>query len=213
MTHGPKRPPTRVVVKPGESPFLALAREMVERPDGVVSLNIQSAVNRFAAPRLRAIEQLVEALGEQIENPGDQLVRAKVGAAISCWEKTCDAQMTPETLSGFEEEARELLKDKKTRPPPMREVLRTPVERRDFGYELGGDLSGIEGIWHRLWASISMDRLMSVATGESIVPQLRAEFEQQLGRPLDADEWRQLVEHAHRHCDTVMRPQWGGDAS
>ncbi|WP_454909714.1 hypothetical protein [Variovorax gossypii] len=208
MSDEPLKPPTRLEVKPGESPFLAMARELVERPDGVAALRVMSGINRFVAPRQRAVEQLVEALADQIEKPESDSARAKVKAATSHWEATCGGPMTPQLLSDLREQAQQLRDDRRKRPPPMDEILGMSAPRRDFGYELGGDLGGMEGTWHRLWAAISLDRLMAVAEQKSAAPQLRAEFEGLLGRPLTDGEWRALVEHAHHHCDTVMRPLW-----
>jgi hypothetical protein len=54
-----------------------------------------------------------------------------------------------------------------------------------------------------------MDRLMAVPEQDSNVAQVRAEFEEHLGRQLSESEWRALTDHAHRHCDTVLRPAWG----
>lgn len=209
MSDEPRKPPTRLEVKPGESPFLAMARELLERPDGVAALQVMSGINRFVAPRQRAVEQLVEALADQIKRPESGPVCAKVEAATSHWEATCKAPITPELLSDLRQQAQYLLEDRRKRPPPMGEILGAAASRRDFGYELGGDLGGMEGTWHRLWAAISMDRLMDIPEQKSVAPQLRAEFEGLLGRTLADGEWRALVEHAHRHCDTVMRPFWG----
>lgn len=208
MSDEPRKPPTRLEVKPGESPFLAMARELVERPDGVAALQVMSGINRFVAPRQRAVEQLVEALVDQIEKPESSLARAKVEAATAHWEAMCEGPMTSQLLADFRKQAQQLLEDRRKRPPPMGEILGTAAPRRDFGYEIGGDLGGIEGTWHRLWAAISMDRLMAMPEQKSVAPQLRAEFEGLLGRPLADGEWRALVEHAHHHCDTVMRPLW-----
>lgn len=209
MSDAPRKPPTRLEVKPGDSPFMAMARELVERPDSVASLQVMSQINRFAAPRMRAVDQLVEALADEIEQLGSESSRAKVQAATRHWEAACEAQLTPQLLEGFRASAQELIQERGKRPPPLREILKTPTDRRDFGYEVGADLSGLEGTWHRLWALISMERLWSRPEPESAVPQLRAQFEQLLGRPLAAHEWDELVAHAHRHADEVMRPDFG----
>jgi len=50
---------------------------------------------------------------------------------------------------------------------------------------------------------------MAVPEQDSNVAQVRAEFEEHLGRQLSESEWRALTDHAHRHCDTVLRPAWG----
>lgn len=208
MSDEPRKPPTRLEVKPGESPFLAMARELVERPDGVAALQVMSGINRFVAPRQRAVEQLVQALAGQMEKPESDSAHVKVKAATSHWEATCEGPMTPELLSDLHQQAQQLLDDRRKRPPPMGEILAMSAPRRDFGYELGGDLSGMEGTWHRLWTAISLDRLMAVPEQKSVASQARAEFEGLLGRPLTDDEWRALGEHANHHCDTVMRPLW-----
>jgi hypothetical protein len=214
MSDEPRKPPTSLEVKPGESPFLAMARELVERPDGVAALRVMSEINRLVAPRQRAVQGLVEAMADQIENPNSDLIRANVDAASARWESTCEGRMTPQLRSDLRDQALQLLEERRKRPPPMHTILTTAVSRRDFAYEVGGDLSGMEGTWHRLWASISMDRLMATPEQESNVAQLRAEFEGHLGRPLADLEWRALVEHAHHHCDTVMRQMWAeGDSS
>jgi len=79
MSDKPVKPPTKLEVMPGESPYQAMARELIERPDSPASLRVMSELNGFVAPRQRAVQQLVEALADQIETRESELVRANYG--------------------------------------------------------------------------------------------------------------------------------------
>lgn len=210
MSKSRKPPPIGVRIQPGESPWLALARAVAENPEGPVALGVMSHINQAMRPRELAADRLVEALARSMEEPDALGVQSDIAAARIAWETMCDTAMTDETLELFSQDAAQLVENRKKSPPEMSRILLDGADgRRDYGYELGGDLSGLQGTWHRLWASISMNRLLGTDP-EDAVPELRAEFERQLGRPLAPVEWDQLVAHAHRHCDVVMRSRFQG---
>lgn len=209
MPHSSRPPPTKVEIKPGDNPWLALAREVALRPDGPVALGVMSHINQTMRPREKAGERLVEAIAKSIEAPGTSALSEEIEAARAHWEAVCQTSLTDELMADFQQDAAKLVERKKTQPPEMSSILiHGAGGRRDFGYELGGDLSGLQGTWHRLWASISMIRLFGAQDHGELVPDLRLEFEGLLGRAMTIEEWDQLVAHAHHHCDTVMRPQF-----
>lgn len=208
MPNPRKPPPTKVEVQPGESPWQALAQELANRPDGPVALGVMSHINKLVRPREKALERLVKAFAKNLEEPNAPGVQADIDLAKANWETVCETELTESLVAKFREDAAELVEKRKTLPPDMSQILLDGADgRRDFGYELGGNLTGLQGTWHRLWALISMNRLLGSDLDDA-VPELRAEFERQLGRPLAPVEWDQLVAHAHRHCDVVMRPRY-----
>jgi hypothetical protein len=201
----PDKPTKKLVVEPGESPWLALAREVATNPDGPIALQAISGINRMMRPRELAIQRLVEALARTILEPGEP-ARADLEAAKAGWEAACGGTLDKDLLAGFEKDARALIERRKTQPPDLESILGPLPGRTDYGYDLGLDLGGLRGTWHRLWGSISMAKLFGSPEGETLVKDLRLEFEQQLGRAMSEVEWTQLVAHAHRHCDTVSKP-------
>lgn len=210
MTNSSRPPPTKVEIEPGDNPWLALAREVAQRPDGPVALGVMSHINKTMRPREKAVERLLEALARDIEAPGTSTLSEEIAAARAHWEAVCQTCLTDDLMADFQQDAAKLVERRKRQPPEMSSILTHGAgDRRDFGYELGGDLSELQGTWHRLWASISMTRLFGTQDHGELAPDLRSEFEGLLGRTMTVEEWDQLVAHAHHHCDTVMRPRFG----
>lgn len=214
MSKTPKAPPTKAEVLPGEDIWTALARELLARPEGPVALGVISQINQATRPRQQAYSRLVEAYAKHIKDPGSAGVSAEIELAKTSWSEACNEDLSSPIVEMVERDAADLVEQRKTRPPELSAVLLDGADgRRDFGYELGGDLNGLQGTWHRLWALISMDRLFGHIGTSSAVSELREEFETQLGRSLAPVEWNQLVTHAHRHCDEVMKVRLPGEVS
>ena len=208
---GPKKPPpTKLEVSPGESVWAALARELARNPEGPVALQVQAAMGRALAPRQQAVQQVLEALGAQIEQDGEPQ-RAAVAAAIAHWERQTGAPMKAELLEGLRQEAREAAELRRRQPPTMQEILHTVPTGTDVGYELGVHLHGLQGTWHRLWASMCLCYSFGDdPSTEMTVCTVRKQFEQLLGRSLEPREFDALAARARKHYETVMRPQLGG---
>ncbi len=207
---GPKKPPpTKLEVPPGESVWSALARELARNPDGPVALQVQSAFGRALAPNRQAVQQVLEALGAQLEQDGEPQ-RAAVAAAIAHWERQTGAPMDAEALEGFRQDAREAAERRRRQPPAMQEILRVAPTGTDVGYDLGVHLHGLQGTWHRLWASMclcySFGNDLAV---EPTVATVRGQFEKLLGRALEPQEFDALAARARNHYETVMRPKLG----
>lgn len=203
----PDKPGKKLAIEPGESPWLALAREIAANPDGPIALQAISGMNRMLRPRELASQRLVEALARNNIEPGELSIQGELEAAKAGWESTCDAPLDQSLLAQFEKDALDLIERRKTQPPTIESILGEVPGRTDYGYALAVDLGGLRGTWHRLWACISMERLFDTDDVESTVGELRTEFEQFLGRPINQQEWAQLVAHAHHHCDTVAKPR------
>jgi len=201
-------PQTKIIVAPGEDIWSAAARELASNPDSPASLHLMSAVKHAMAPRSAAIAQLVEAIEAQLNSPGVAADTA-VQSAIGYWERTCEAVLDATTLASFQEDARKRLERRRNQPPDMSAVLKSRPAGTDTGYTLGVHLDGIQGTWHRLWASValaySFDDDPDVATTCVVV---RKQFEAALGRPLAPEEWDGLKKHAHQHYLTVIKPKY-----
>lgn len=193
-------PPTKITVQPGESPFMAAARELARNPDSPASLQIMSAVGRSMGPRVKAADQVRQALEEQLEEDGPRQ-RAAVDAAVAAWERICGATMDADLLASLREDAARALQERGRRPPPLKSIVLDLPATTDTGYQLGVHLHGLEGTWHRLWAmaclSYSFARNPSLDEG---VLAVRAQFEALLGRRLSDDEWMALSAHAQAHA-------------
>ncbi len=182
-----------------------MARELASNPDSPTSLRIISAVNSALRPRQQAVDQLVKALAAQTEH-SDVGTEAAVSAATRYWEATCQVSATEETLQPLREEAAELVKRRLRQPPALESVLPDVRGRLDAGYDLGVSLEGLRGTWHRLWAAISLSKTWGDDVGDpSFIGVIRAQFEGSLGRAMTETEWLQLVEHATRHAEAVMK--------
>jgi hypothetical protein len=202
----PSKPRTKLDVQPGEDIWTAMARELSSHPDSPASLQIMSAVNSAMRPRNAAADQVVSALAEQLENPGPA-AGAAVTAAVAHWERACDGPASESLLQQFRDKAQQLVADRRRGPPKIESVVTGVAGRPDAGYELGVHMHGLRGTWHRLWASISASRLWGESPEQQeCVATVREQFETQLGRALTSEEWAQLTQHAHRHCDTVSKP-------
>jgi len=200
-----KPPSTKLEIGPGEDIWDAMARELSRNPDSPASLRIQSAINRAVAPRTRAVEQLVDALEQQLLADGEPQ-RAAVQAAIAHWEQECGAEMEPSILEDLRVQAAERIEKRRRQPPPMHSILQDVPVATDTGYALGVHLEGLQGTWHRLWAIACL----SYTFGDSPqtdagVTTVRTQFERRLGRPITPAEWDALLEHAKNHSQTVMR--------
>jgi hypothetical protein len=205
-----KPPPSKLEVPPGESVWAALARELARNPEGPVGLHVQSAMGRVLAPRWQAVEQVLEALGAQIAQEGESQ-RAAVAAAIAYWERETGAPMDAELLEELRQEARKSAERRTRQPPAMQNILHAMPAVTDVGYELGVHLHGLQGTWHRLWASMCLCYSFGDdPSTESMVRTVRAQFEQLLGRPLEPQEFDALAARARKHYETVMRPRLGG---
>ena len=214
MSRTPKAPPTKAEVLPGEDIWTALARELVARPEGPVALGVISQINQATRPRQQAYARLVEAYAKLIEDPKAAGIPADIELAKESWREACSEDVSAAMVDMVQKEAAALVEQRKTMPPDLSAVLLDGADgRRDFGYELGGDLSGLQGTWHRLWALISLDRYLGHGDSSKATSEVRNEFETQLGRALAPVEWDQLVKHAHRHCDDVMKVRLSGEGS
>jgi hypothetical protein len=167
-------------------------------------------MGRALAPRRQAVEQVLEALGAQIEQDGEPQ-RAAVAAAIAYWERETGAPMDAELLEELRQEARKAAERRSRQPPAMQDILHAMPAATDVGYDLGVHLHGLQGTWHRLWASMCMCYSFGGdPSTESTVGTVRGQFEQLLGRPLEPQEFDALAAHARKHYETVMRPRLGG---
>jgi hypothetical protein len=118
-------------------------------------------------------------------------------------------QLTDEWMQRFSDDAAALVARRKTQPPAISSILADVGKDRDFGYELGGDMDGLYGLWHRLWAAISMAKLWGSPEFEDLPVALRAQFESLLGRAMTDEEYARLTAHAHHHSETVMAQRFG----
>ncbi|TXI23098.1 MAG: hypothetical protein E6Q67_04985 [Roseateles sp.] len=195
----------------GEScPWLAMARELAANPDSPASLRILSSVNASLRPRMAAVEQLLDALVAQLERPGP-VADASVAAASRHWEVACDGELTAGILEDLKRDAAAIVDRMRSSPPPIESILADVCGRSDIGYDLGLDLEGLRGTWHRLWAAISMARVFGESPEQvDCVASFRAEVERQLGRVITESEWQQLQQHAFRHGDALAERQFGG---
>lgn len=208
-----RKPSTKLEALPGESLWIAMARELASNPDSVPSLNILSAVNSSMKPRVLAVNQVIAALEDQLLDDGE-VQRAALQAAIQYWERECGTAMDDTLLDGFKRSAHERMQSKRRQPPKMDTILSSRPETTDTGYELGIHLEGLEGTWHRLWAIICL----AFGFGDDIeadegVVEVRAQFEGALGRPMSPNEWSALVAHARNHHETVIKPAMSKSAS
>jgi len=209
MPEPKKPPPTKLEVPPGESVWEALARELMRNPDSPVALQLRSAMGRALAPHQQAVQQVLEALGAQIEQDGEPQ-RAAVAAAIAHWERQTGAPMDAELLEGLRQEARDAAELRRRQAPAMQEILHAAPTGTDVGYELGVHLHGLQGTWHRLWASMCLCYSFGDDPSTDLtVRAVREQFEQLLGRTLEPREFDELAARARKHYETVMRPPLG----
>lgn len=199
-------PKTKLELRPGESVWLAMARELVSNPDSPASLKIMSAANKALKPRHEAVEQVVVALEEQLLEDGDSQ-RAAVQAAIRHWVLECGAPMDDALLQDLQQTARDRIERRRRLPPKMESILTALPTTTDTGYRLGIHLEGLQGTWHRLWAMICV----AFGFGHDVqsyegVQTVRAQFEQILGRTMTPAEWGALAAHAKNHHETVIKP-------
>lgn len=190
---------------PDDSPWGRMAREIVRNPDSPASLAIQSSINRALRPSQEAADRLVEAFCKLRESPEDPVALGELDLAKANWESVCRGHLDTDLLEQFRQEGAELFERRRRSPPEMSKILRAGGERRDFAYELAGDLTGLQGIWHRLWALISLQHGFAVPDDGEGVDALRAEFESRLGRRMDPAEWDALRAHAHAHAERTWR--------
>lgn len=188
--------------------WLNLAREVASNPDSPTSLRIMSAVNSAMRPAAEAASQVVEALAQQLNTPGE-IAEAAVTAAVGHWETVCKIELAPDLLAAMREEAAALAQHRRRRPPPMESIVAGVGEPVDMGYDLSLHLNGLRGTWHRLWATIALGTMMGAgAEHDEAVATVRSQFEQLLGRSLSADEWLRLSQHAQAHGE-AMQTQFG----
>ncbi|MFN9470914.1 hypothetical protein [Acidovorax sp.] len=172
-----------------------------------------SAINSAFASRQKAVQQLVDALGAQLESKAaSKALDAAVAAAIVHWEKVCEGPMEPSLLEDLRAEALKQIERRRNRPPQMHTILNPVPTMTDVGYGLGLYLDGVEGTWHRLWAILSLTfQFGENPEGNTDCEGLRLQFEQILGRRMQLAEWIALVDHARAHAAT-RRSSHGDDA-
>ena len=88
-------------------------------------------------------------------------------------------------------------------PPHIESIIRDAAGRTDTGYMLRIHMHGLLGIWHRLWAIIVTATRLGGEDLHQGVSEVRAQFEQQLGRAMTEDEWAQLETHAKAHAQRL----------
>lgn len=201
MVRKSKSPP------PERSPFERMAEELLKRPEGPAALGFMAKMGRMMQPQTDAINRLVDAIAADLREPSDATAH-EVASAKLAYELLTGNEAAGDLWAGFVKDAEELNHKARCQPPAIEEILTDTAPISDMGYAIAGDLGGIKGTWHRLWSSISSERFFAgMGTAlESIVPELRAEFEQMLGRAMSEDEWHRLETHAHKHCDEVLTP-------
>src|SRR5205814_377821 len=121
--------------EPDDDALLRAARELASKPDSPTSLRILSAVNAAMRPRSAAVEQLVQALAEQLERPGAE-ADAAVAAAAKHWLTVCQAPMTDELLQEWRREAAQMLDRRRRQPPPIQSIVEGVSGRSDVGYDM-----------------------------------------------------------------------------
>lgn len=199
----PKPPKTKLELRPDESVWEAMARELAGNPDSPASLHIMSTVNQALRPRAQAVEQVVQSMMDQLQEDGEPQ-RAAVLAAIRCWERECGVPMDPDMVESLQKTARDRQLQSLRQPPKIDSIVSDLPEVRDTGYRLGIHLTGMEGTWHRLWAimcvTVEFDGDVDSDDG---VASVRAQFEQLLGRKLMPAEWGALVAHVRQRFEAV----------
>jgi hypothetical protein len=199
-------PKTRLHVPEGTSVWEALAREVAQHPDSVVSLHAMSAVGNALRPRTQATEALTHALQAQLQEDGP-MQQAAVQAAIVHYERTCGAPMDPQLLLDLRALAAQNLAIERRKPPAIDTILEQRPATTDTGYRMGIHLEGIEGTWHRLWAML----VLVISIGQDVdtdegAHTVRAQLERLLGRSMTSKEWAALVARAQHHSATMAAP-------
>src|SRR4051812_18912821 len=85
-----------------------LARELASKPDSPKSLAIMSAVNAALLPRQQAVDQVIEAMVQQLGSPSAAADSA-VLAAIGHWELSVGEPAAPGVLVQFRKDAAAIL--------------------------------------------------------------------------------------------------------
>jgi hypothetical protein len=184
---------------PSDSPWAAMARELARNPDSPASLRIMSAVNASLRPRQERVQALMEAIAQQLEQPGPQ-ADAAFEAAKAAWERVCGDKLSDALADEMRADVERALAQRRRGPPPLESIVAGVAGRTDTGYEHGIHLQGLRGTWHRLWAIIAMGATFGGdANHHSAVATVCQQFESMLGRPLSAPEWSALEAHALAH--------------
>jgi hypothetical protein len=203
-------PKTKLVQRPGEDIWTAMARELGRNPDSPASLKIMSAVKQAMGPRSQAVDQVVDALEAQLRQDGEQ-ERAAVQAATQHWERECGVQMDSTLLEDLKKSAQDRIEHSRRQPPSLESILTSKPQTTDTGYRLGLHLEGLQGTWHRLWGLICLVfSFEKDPRKDAGVATMRSQFEELLGRTMSDQEWDALVAHAKNHYETVMKPSFGG---
>jgi hypothetical protein len=173
-----------------------LIRSLAEEPESPKSLHIMSSFNAAVRPRQMAVDQVVVALANQMQQPGDRS-DAGVRAAVTHWEQTTGATMDAELLADLAKEAMQHVRAQRDRPPPLEDIVGA-VEHTDVGYDEHLHLFGLRGTWHRLWGALVLGHKLGYDAHEwtGAIAVLREQFEAQLKRPMTEAEWRALERHA-----------------
>jgi hypothetical protein len=193
--------PHQFRIAPGESPWAALARELVLHPNSPTSMNLMSQVNTALRPSREAAEQLTKALAFALEHPGSPEAAGKIERARAAWEANSKVVLDEQTLRTFETDARELVRRRQARPPAIEDILGDTGERSDLGYDLGLTLEGLRGTWHRLWAALVLSKQMDL--GDELALQLRSDLVKLLGREMTPAEWERLRALAHARAEQL----------
>lgn len=213
MTGRPRKRPTDGAASFGESSLsarlTAITRELGRNPDSPASLAILSSVKQAMRPMQQANEQLVAALADRLQHPGDAHAQSAVTAALSHWERTSGSAMGEQLLVQFEEAALGLLRRRSQQPPALESIVQGVEGRSDVGYDLGVHLHGLRGAWHRLWAMLTLEHSwgdLGADGHERGSAEVQRQFEQLLGRKLTEVEWQKLDEHARARAADMQPP-------
>jgi hypothetical protein len=185
----------------GISYALRILRDAPDSPEG---LRIQSVVNASIAPRNAAAENAIDAIETHTMAPSAETERRLQAAREDYFSATgLDSERHSDFWTGIEREAAARLEAKQNRPPAMESILDLPQRTADAEYELGIGLGGLQGTWHRLWASISIAEYLGEELGRDLVATIRADFEGKLGRAISLREWDALSTHASEHSAKI----------
>lgn len=182
------------------NPLSRAARELARDPDSPASLRLLSIIRRGMQRYEEAVQRVVVALADQIEQPTAPGAQGRVDAAIANYEAVTGQDSTPGRTSQFRADAQALVLERWRRPPPLESIITSTLHRSDVAYQMCGDLGGLRGTWHRLWASCSLAYQFGDNADEMAAAVLR-QFEALLGREMTPEEWVQLQGHAKVHAD------------
>jgi hypothetical protein len=135
-------------------------QEVAAHPEGPLALNLMSSVNAALRPREKAWQAAVRAHADLIAEPGDEALDAEAVRAQAQWEQVRGEVLDPTDREDLVREAQALVDKRRRSPPAIASILAEWKSAPDYGYELAGTLDGLQGIWHRLWAALVLERSM-----------------------------------------------------